>query len=366
MSPSSWRVTASGAACVFASCVLLGSAAGQQTPRLDQLLAAYTGGDHDVVTRSFTNSHDYYRHKLYDRRKVQEWLGAWSPDKAVFVAELAERASSVAPAYISHLVAAGQRYVLSRPSPPGALPTEDTLERTWHLIALGVMQRHFLDKLVVQYLDVLRARRLLPAAAVVLDPRLDLVRAIAQEQLCRGLHATARQDRVLAELEGVAATPLVQNQAAINCMRSALAMLEAAAAREEVRDEAHTRAGYAAVQLGRNTEAQGLLDRVRPGSDPAVAYWRLLFSGRVADALGADADAEMAYRAALAAFPEAQSARIGVALALFRMNRSDEADAAMRAARHVSDESIDPWEQYFTGDARFVREWLGSIRKARQ
>jgi hypothetical protein len=225
------------------------------------------------------------------------------------------------------------------------------------------MQRHFLPSHLLQYVDVLRARRR-PAATAVWDPRLDLAPGIAQEQQCRLLNVTARTDRVLADLEGKATTPLAQRQDAISCMGTALTLLEAAAEREEVRDEARIRAGFAACQLGRNIEAKALLDGARSSSDRSLAYLRSLFSGRVADALGADADAETAYRAALEAYPEAQSARIGLALALFRMNRNDEADTAMHAARQVSDDAVDPWEDYFTPDARSVGDWLAAMRKA--
>ena len=127
-----WRVTASGAVCVFASCVLFGSAAAQQNQSLDQALAAYVGGDYDVVARSFKESRDFMRHRLFDRRRVERWLGAWSPDKASLVAELVDRASAVSPAYVPYLVTSGQRYVLSRPSQPGASAREDDLERRWH------------------------------------------------------------------------------------------------------------------------------------------------------------------------------------------------------------------------------------------
>ena len=364
MPSSASRITAFVAACAVVSCVLFGSAAGQQS--LDQILATYSGGDHDVVTRSFVHSNDFRKRNLFERRKIEEWLGAWSPDKAALVVELIERASSVAPAYIPNLVTTGQRYVLGRPSQPGAVLREDDLERRWHLIALGAMQRHFLTRNLLQYVEVLRARRPLPAAAVVWDPRIELARGIAQEQQCRLLNATARDDEVLENLEGGAATPLVQRREATGCMRTALTMLEAAAEREEVRDEAFTRAGFVAFQLGRNPEAKALLDSVRPGPDRSLAYWRSLFSGRVADALRADAAAETAYRAALAEYPEAHSARIGLALALFRQHRSDEADAAMRAARQVGDEAVDPWDGYFMADIRFVGDWLAAMRKARQ
>jgi hypothetical protein len=135
-----------------------------------------------------------------------------------------------------------------------------------------------------------------------------------------------------------------------------------------VRDEARTRAGFAAFQLGKNDEARAALDGVTGSADRTVAYWRALFLGRVSDALGADADAERAYRDAVRLFPDAQTARIGLALALFRLHRDDDAGEAVLAARRVRAEGVDPWETYFDGDARYVAGWLAAMRmrKARK
>src|SRR5262245_2086800 len=131
-----WRVT-SAVACVFASCVLLGAEADQQGLRLDQILAAYAGGDHDVVARSFARTGDFPKYNLFDRRRVERWLGAWSPDKAALLAEIVERSASLSPQYVPNLVVTGQEYLLSRPLQPGASPKDDDLERRWHLIAIA-------------------------------------------------------------------------------------------------------------------------------------------------------------------------------------------------------------------------------------
>ena len=171
---------------------------------------------------------------------------------------------------------------------------------------------------------------------------------------------------MLADLEGAAATPPAERQMAIDCMRTALTRLESAAERPEVRAESLTRAAFAAFQLGQNADARESLEQAQPSGDSVLAYWRALFRGRVADAMADDATAERAYRDALIAYPAAHTARIGLALALFRLKKDEEAQEAMWAARRIPAEAADPWETYFHGDARFVSEWLAELRQARR
>jgi len=171
---------------------------------------------------------------------------------------------------------------------------------------------------------------------------------------------------VLGEMEGASATPAAERGAAIECVQVALSFFEAAAAHPETRDEARTRAGFALFQLGRNADAQQSLDAANPGDDRTLAYWRALFRGRVADALDQTADAERAYREALAGFPDAHSASIGLALSLFRLHRDDEAEAAVHAVRQRSIKVDDPWEAYYPADARFADKWIAELREGRQ
>jgi tetratricopeptide (TPR) repeat protein len=359
--------SASAAAFLGAIYVLtIAPAASPPQQGLDPILAAYTTGDHDVVARTLVTSNDFRRLRLIDGRRLERWLGAWSPVKADFLLELIDRASAVGPAYVSPLVTKGQAYVLSRPGAVGVSAQEDALERRWHLIAVGTLQRRLMGEQIVGYVEVLQTRRPLPANAAVWDARVNLGRGIGQEQVCRAIHATARHDRLLAEFEGKAATPPAVRQMAIDCMQTALRYLESAAAREEVGEEARTRAGFAAFQLGKNDDARAALAGASGSADRTLAYWRALFLGRVSDALGADADAERAYREAVRLFPEAQTARVGLALALFRQHRDDDADEAVLAARRVRADGVDPWETYFEGDARFVSDWIAAVRKARK
>ena len=359
--------SASVAACLGALCLLSIAPSGSAAPQqgLDPLLTAYTAGDHEVVARSLLTSNDFRKLRLLDGRRLDRWLGPWSIVKTDFLIELVDRASAVAPAYVGALVTTGQRYVFNR-GPAGASAQDDAAERRWHLIAVGVLQQRLMGAQILGYVDALHARRPLPANAGVWDPRIHLARGIGQEQVCRMLHATARNDRLLSEFEGKAATPPAVRQMAIECMQTALRFLENAAASDAVRDEARTRAGFAAFQLGRNDDARAALNGATGSADRTVAYWRALFLGRVSDALGADADAERAYREAVRLFPDAQTARIGLALALFRLHQDDDAGEAVLAARRVRADGVDPWETYFDGDARFVAGWLAAMRKARK
>jgi tetratricopeptide (TPR) repeat protein len=360
--------SASVAACLGAICLLSIAPAAAPVPQqgLDPMLSAYTTGDHEVISRTLLTSNDFRKLRLLDGRRLERWLGAWSVVKADFLLELVDRASAVAPAYVGPLVTKGQAFVLSRAGPVGTSAQDDAAERRWHLIAVGVLQHRLMGAQIVGYMDVLATRRPLPANAAVWDPRLNLARGIGQEQVCRMIHATARHDRLLAEFEGKAATPPAMRQMAIECMEKALRFLEGAAAREEVREEARTRAGFAAFQLGKNSDARAALAGAAGGADRIVSYWHALFLGRVSDAMGADADAERAYQDAARLFPDAQTARIGRALALFRLHRDDDADEAVLAARRVRADGVDPWETYFEGDGRFVAGWLAAMRKARK
>jgi tetratricopeptide (TPR) repeat protein len=228
------------------------------------------------------------------------------------------------------MVAQGRDYVVGRPSPPGTAADDDAFERRWHGIALAVLQTRFYDGEIERYLERLAQRRPRATTVPVWPERADLAEAIAQEQRCRVQHVGARHDRLAATEAFAAATPTADRELAVTCVDRSRAKFERAAAHAESRAEAQVRGGWALFQLGRNAEALQMFDGVDPQDDRPLAYWLALFRGRTRDAMGATADAEADYRRALALFPDAQSATIGLALTLFRMNRDDEADAAAR------------------------------------
>jgi tetratricopeptide (TPR) repeat protein len=124
------------------------------------------------------------------------------------------------------------------------------------------------------------------------------------------------------------------------------------------------RSAWILLQQERAAEAVAALDAANPADDRALAYWRALFRGRALTALGSADEAEAAYGGALALFPSAQSAGLGRALALVRLDRVTEADQAARAIRTRPAEAVDPWSIYYDGDRRFVDRWIEQLRSA--
>ena len=80
------------------------------------------------------------------------------------------------------------------------------------------------------------------------------------------------------------------------------------------------------------------------------------------DALARSEDAVDAYRAALALYPRAQSAGLGLAIALMRLDRTTEADETARSLRDGGAMTPDPWLHYPRGDDRFAGRWIDSLR----
>jgi tetratricopeptide (TPR) repeat protein len=144
------------------------------------------------------------------------------------------------------------------------------------------------------------------------------------------------------------------------CLTEALTRFEAAS-RDDTRVEASVRAGWILVQAGRFKDALSRLD-VEPAADRDLAFWLALFRGRALDALGRVADSAAEYRSALALVPDAQSAGIGLVLALGRLDRPVEADERARALRAAGAAGVDPWSFYINGDERFVDDWIKQLR----
>jgi len=146
------------------------------------------------------------------------------------------------------------------------------------------------------------------------------------------------------------------------CLRDAAIRYEKAAGVEATRAEARTRGAWILFQEGRHQEALDLLGTVAPSGDREVTYWSALFRGRVLDALGRPAEAARAYRAALVVYPGAQSAGVGLAVALFRSDQEREADAVARQLRTASAGTDDPWSTYLGADQRLIDRWIGELR----
>jgi Flp pilus assembly protein TadD len=115
-------------------------------------------------------------------------------------------------------------------------------------------------------------------------------------------------------------------------------------------------------QLGAYPDALRTIERAGTTEDAELTYWMQLFRARILDALERFTDAERAYRAALAVRPAAQSAGVGLALALFKLDRVADARAAAIAARQQPPDTVDPWWTYLGADARFIPRWRAELR----
>ena len=338
---------------------------------LDAVLAAYLGGDVDVVSRSFGRSADFPdRLRLNEPREFDRWLGSWDRRKALLVIEIARATAQVSPRFPRIVVDAGRRYVLTAGGGELATPETAAQMHLWHRAAAGLLQRFGTSLHVEAY-----AREVAFGTGAPLDARLVLARAVAQERICWDRRPSLEQpDIETTALTRVAGAKISSNvngfpvfrettiTAHKTCLGQALMRFEDAAEIDETRDEARVRGGWILFQLARFPEALDWLDAAAPKEDRDLAYWKALFRGRVLESLGRPQDAVSAYQAALALQPGAQSAGVGHAILLMRLDRTQEADAAARALRVST--AADPWLTYSWGDHRFVDRWVDQLRTA--
>ena len=356
--------TGLAAVLVLALCVG-GLAHAPQRVALDDVLAAYVAGDYDVVKRSFLRSTDIQRRLRVDRpRDIDRWLGKWDRGKALLLLEFARTSATVAPQYVYVIVGQGRRYLTLNYVP--SVETHDWI-RDWHRAAVGLLQGVSGSDHVEQHLVDLPA-----------DPRLLLARAVAQERRCWTYRPsldepTIRVDKLLEtagfrvkdDTRGPLKSEREENLAKHSaCLREALSRFEAAVKVEDVAAEALVRGGWVLLQDGRPKEAIEWLDAAKPRDDRDLEYWHHLFRGRALDALSRTQDSVEAYKAALALYPHAQSAGVGLAIALMRLYRTAEADDVSRSLREGADITSDPWLHYPRGDDRFAGQWIDSLRAA--
>ena len=331
----------------------------------DQLYRTYAAGEYDVVELTVPNV-DYRSLKVPDADHLPQWLGAFDRRKAAFLLEFSS-ASGRAPGGMLTTLSAGRAYVMGRPAPLKLSRSEDAFEIAWHKTAMALLERWSFVTAEDVYLESL-VRRF--GASGGLDPRFVLQRAIAQEQRCgsedkidkrdstaTAATAAAKATQSLGDLLAPVTVPSGSACLAEAKHRFALAALDPSTA-----PEANTRGAWVQFQLGDLAGARTTIEKAEATDDADLAYWTSLFRGRIYDAANRLPDAERAYRAALQARPAAQSAAIGLAFTLFRMDRREDARAMADEARRQPDAAADPWWSYLAGDARFLSSWLADLR----
>ena len=147
--------------------------------------------------------------------------------------------------------------------------------------------------------------------------------------------------------------------------RRAMPPLLAAAAAAPNRSEAMLRLAYFALYDGTPEEALRFLGEIASSQDDrGHAYLTGLFSGWANARLGRWTEAIAGYRAALAAAPEAKTARLHLAAALFAGGDRAEANGIIETTMDATPGTEDPWTTYGYGDFRRFALYVDRAREA--
>jgi tetratricopeptide (TPR) repeat protein len=132
----------------------------------------------------------------------------------------------------------------------------------------------------------------------------------------------------------------------------------------ETEPEARVRAARFLYGLGQFDRGIVMLDGIKtPPADLELRYFASLVRGQLLRASGRFDDATAAYRAALAAWPGAQSAQVALmTLSLIRGNR-EEAGALAETIQMAAVDQYDPWWTYWLGDYRAYPAVLEKLRE---
>ena len=366
------------------------ASAPQRTP-FDRLYSDFEAGDYDVITRTVTSPRGLtVLQAPGDAGKLRKWLGKWDRIKAVFLLEFAGAQAQYAPGAAITALSEGRLFVTNRPAPLGQSAEDDALELAWHKGAMAMLEDRMFVTTQEQYLDTLQRRYTLAVGgpAIKIDPRFALERGVSQEQRCSNDLSQMSTSSATAR-PGVGSSPtsdagdvMIAGSAPANrpgfvttpqttelftrkdCLNEAVRRYGVATATPETATEAFTRTAWLQYQLGAYPDALKTIERGHAIDDVELTYWTNLFRGRILDSLERFGDAERAYRAALAVRPAAQSAGVGLALTLFKLDRVSDARAAAMAARQQPPDTVDPWWVYLGADARFIPRWRAELRLA--
>ena len=331
-------------------------------PSLARLFADYESGNLDAVRRRVASARETGADVDALRDLSARWRGNWQPRRAMFILDLAIAASETARTdSLASMLDHGLAYFASIPVRDSDGPFLE-FERLWQRTAIAILQKRQAWRLQEEYVAKLR-KRSQQVKAISPDPRFMLALAISRAQRCCTAAELARAateaSNAIAFGPGVGpAAPRLSTVSVETALDSAIASFKAASALDEIRTEATIRGALLQIYRGRPQAALESLDSIGESrTDPELNYWRHLFRARALAHLNRHADAETAFRAALDASPQAQSAGVGLALTLLRLLRSEVAAAVANEVRTWPEDSFDPWWHYEQGDARFLLPW---------
>jgi VWFA-related protein len=131
--------------------------------------------------------------------------------------------------------------------------------------------------------------------------------------------------------------------------------------------EARMRAAWFLSRTGKLDQAVALLEPAPArDADPYVVYLTALVRGQVLRARGQLDEAASAYRAALATWPGAQSARVGLMTLQLSRGERQEAASLAEAAETAPTDQFDPWWTYWLGDYRVYPSIVAKLREMAQ
>ena len=320
---------------------------------IEAVIAAYDAGD-DLAVERWLRTPD----GMSAIRYVQPVLVGpeWTRARAAFLLEVASATAASNPARALAAIRSGIALAQLRPA-AGRTTDEDRFEMLWHRAALGIEQGMLQYGSQATHLEQILPRLRPDDARGAGGSRIPLARAIAAAGGCCQAGSYLRDGRRVVIAPSPAAPTFVR----------ALELFARAAEVSDLRVEALVRGGVLLASANQPAEALDWLDRAGDGhTDQVIGYVQQITRGRMLDALNRPADAATAYEAARRFAPAAQLAAIGLASALLRAGQPDDAAVVASAARRLPEESVDLRQVFARADARFVREWLGEIRRLRR
>lgn len=320
------------------------SAAERNPLGVTQLLQLYEDGDFDAVWQALESAVEVQVDTLRDalKREGEAWINAAGNEQrdrrrltaAVFALELSGAALDQHWAMAQEILEWACRQMRLR-------RRGTDVERTFHLAAIAVIEGAGDVKALDLHVGHVRSR-------FSNEPRILLARAYKSEREYWRLYRT-----IAGGVDGGAPSIV------------APALKRAAERRENTREVA-LRLGFLALQKDLFDVALAELAKVPPGDDPGQLYLAHLMTGWVHEKLKKPAEAEAAYRRALATVPLAQSAVLHLAAILYETDKRDEANLLVEQMLAADPPPQDPWRIYGYGDYRRLPLLIEQLRKAMQ
>jgi VWFA-related protein len=298
-------------------------------PEVQAIADSYDRGNYDSVQRTLAQSKDLSNIIRAFRMSDSPWPN--DPRRtAVFALELALAGLRSDNGYARDEGGRvlGEYHTRVR-QPEGA----DAFECMWFLTEAAALEGLFMPESAILFIP--RALQRCPT-----NPRLHLAYAfVSEQQWLRGGLTPAQELEVVRRYEEAMKFP-------------------------ETESEARVRAARFLHGLGNAERALDVLNGAnRQPTDPEIKYLTELVRGQILRARGRHDDAAAAFRAALDAWPAAQSARVALMTLLLNRGQHEEAAALADAAQTASENEFDPWWTYWLGDFRGYPAILDKLRE---